>query len=151
MCDHRLQWFDGLAAFTGSDVAQNTCGNGNYNLMSSRALPTDVFGHTYVRARWLTLTSHVYREEFLPSTRLLSSWARVVEIEVKDYPGRHPGQVRRGSRRSSELGKTEPTFCMNEKYVESPNEHALLGGSIAICICGEPGPGQRMSSELGLR
>lgn len=106
--------------------------------MSSRALPTNVFGNTHVRARCLILTSHVCREEFLPSTRLLSSWARVVEREVKDCPGRHPGQARRGSRRSSELGKTEPTFCMNVKCVESPNEHALLGGSIAICICGEP-------------
>ena len=59
---------------------------------------------------------------------------------MKDCPGRHPGQVRRESRRSSELEKTERTFCMNGKCVESPNEHALLGGSIAICICGEPGP-----------
>jgi hypothetical protein len=26
------------------------------------------------------------------------------------------------------------------KCVEDSNEHALLGGSKAICICGEPGP-----------
>ena len=101
--------------------------------------------------RCQTSTSHVCREEFLLSTKLLSLWAKVIEIEVKDCPGRHPDPARRESRRSSELEKTEPTFCMNGKCVESPNEHTLLGGSIAICICGEPGPEQRRSSELGMR
>ena len=63
-----------------------------------------------MRARCRTLTSRVFHEQTLPSTRLLSSWARVVEIEVRDCPGRRQGQVRRESRRSSELEKIEPTL-----------------------------------------
>jgi hypothetical protein len=66
-----------------------------------------------MRMRCRTLTSHVCHEGLLLSTKLLSLWAKVVEIEVKDCPGRHQGQVRRESRRSSELEKIEPTLCMN--------------------------------------